>query len=63
MIRDVDIPYLRVSLETGGLGRELHGPMGWMMLALVALHIAAVLRHHLVLRDNVLARMAPALWR
>jgi len=33
------------------------------MLALVVLHIAAALRHHLLLRDTVLGRMAPGLNR
>ena len=33
------------------------------MLALVVLHVAAALRHHLLLRDRVLSRMAPALGR
>jgi len=29
------------------------------MLALVVLHVAAALRHHWILRDPTLARMAP----
>ncbi len=32
---------------------------GWAMLALVSLHIAAALRHHLVVKDDVLRRMLP----
>ena len=55
-----DIPICRSSKATGRLGHEAHGVLGWLMLALVVLHIAAALRHHLILRDSVLARMAPA---
>ena len=58
-----DIPYLPVSIQVGGVAHETHELLGWLMLALVALHIAAALRHHLFLRDTVLARMAPALRR
>jgi cytochrome b561 len=33
------------------------------MLLLVVIHVAAALRHHLLLRDSVLLRMAPVLGR
>lgn len=58
-----DIPYLPVSTGGGDLGHEAHGLLGWTMLVLVALHIAGALRHHLILRDDVVARMAPVLRR
>ncbi|WP_085808660.1 cytochrome b [Sphingomonas sp. TZW2008] len=58
-----DIPYLPVSTATGSAAHEAHELLGWLMLALVVLHIAAALRHHLILRDDVLARMAPAVRR
>lgn len=58
-----DVPFLPVSRATGSIAHDAHGLLGWLMLALVALHAAAALRHHLVLRDRVLARMAPALDR
>lgn len=58
-----DIPYLPVSKATGGFGHSAHGVLGWLMVALVVLHVAAALRHHLILRNNVLARMAPAVRR
>ncbi|KQT34643.1 cytochrome B [Sphingomonas sp. Leaf412] len=54
-----DIPYLPVSKAASGVGHEAHELLGWLMLALVLLHVAAALRHHLVLRDRVLARMLP----
>ena len=39
---------------------EAHGAAANIMLALIALHAAAALLHHFVLRDNVLRGMLPA---
>lgn len=58
-----DIPYLPVSGAASGAGANAHGLLGWLMLALVLLHAAAALRHHLLLRDATLVRMAPVLRR
>ncbi len=58
-----DVPTLPVGKGLADLGHDAHGPIGWLMAALVVLHIAAALRHHLILRDTVLIRMAPALRR
>jgi cytochrome b561 len=57
------IPPLPISGGMAKLGHNLHGIIGYAMLALVVLHIAAALRHHLLLRDSVLSRMAPGLNR
>ncbi|MGN6621372.1 MAG: hypothetical protein ACTHKR_09970 [Sphingomonas sp.] len=35
--------------------------LGYLFAALAVLHIAAALRHQLVLRDSVLGRMIPGL--
>lgn len=35
----------------------VHGPLGLVFGILIVLHVAAALRHHLVLRDDVLRRM------
>lgn len=53
------IPPLPISGAAANLGHEAHGVLGYLMAALVAVHIAAALRHHFVLRDSVLARMFP----
>ena len=57
------IPALPISGTAAKLGHEAHGVLGYVMAALVVVHIAAALRHHVVLRDSVLARMIPGLIR
>jgi cytochrome b561 len=42
---------------------QLHLALVWIMMALVALHVGAALKHHFIDRDDVLARMIPALSR
>lgn len=54
-----DLPLLPVDSGIAHLAREAHEWLGWVMLALVVIHIAAALRHQFVLRDTVLARMLP----
>ncbi|MFT3975977.1 MAG: cytochrome b [Sphingomonas bacterium] len=53
-----DIPYLPASAASADLGGTIHGPAGWLMVALLAIHIGAVIRHQFILRDNLLARMS-----
>ena len=36
-----------------------HGTLGWSLVGLVLLHVAAALRHHFVVKDDVLRRMLP----
>lgn len=38
---------------------EAHELLAWITLALVVLHVAGALKHHLLDRDDVLARMLP----
>ncbi len=54
-----EIPYLPVSDAVSGFGHEAHELLGWGLIALLVVHVAAALRHHFLLRDNVLARMTP----
>ncbi len=37
----------------------VHGTLAVVLLLLLALHVGAALKHHLVLRDDVMARMLP----
>lgn len=53
------IPYLPIPPSLAHLGHEAHELLGFAMLGLVALHVAAALRHHFLLRDGVLSRMLP----
>lgn len=55
------IPNLPIGPDKG-LNETLntaHGLMGWVLLALIVLHVAAALKHHFVDRDTVLTRMMP----
>jgi len=52
-----EVPLLPVSADLAGFAHEAHERMGLAMAGLVALHIAAALRHHFLLRDKVLVRM------
>lgn len=55
-----DIPYLPLAPSPlGGTAHDAHVLLGWLAAATVALHVAAALRHHLLLRDRLLSRMLP----
>lgn len=43
------------------LAKAAHAVLAWLLLALICVHVAAALRHHFLLHDDVLARMLP--WR
>jgi len=47
--------------RTAGAAITVHAWLAWGAVALVALHAAAALKHHLFDRDDVLARMIPGL--
>ena len=44
----------------GRVLRTVHETLNFTLLAVVCLHIVAVLKHHYIDRDTVLARMLPA---
>jgi cytochrome b561 len=37
--------------------QDLHAYVGWLLAALIAIHVAAALYHHFVRRDGILTRM------
>ena len=43
-----------------GALKQVHAYGAWLLAALLVLHVAAALRHHLILHDDVLRRMLPA---
>jgi cytochrome b561 len=45
--------------DLADLIKPLHGAAAWAMAALVAMHIAAALKHHFIDRDGLLDRMRP----
>lgn len=47
----------RIGMEAG----DIHSIVGWCLLALVGLHVAAALYHRIIRRDQVLQRMLPKL--
>lgn len=40
--------------------QDAHETLAWLLMALIALHVAAAIKHHLIDRDDVLRRMLPA---
>ncbi len=43
----------------GDAAEQAHAVLSYVVFALVAVHVAAALRHHVMLRDDVLTRMLP----
>jgi cytochrome b561 len=57
------LPHLPVPNDLYEALSGLHGAGAWAIFALLALHAGAALKHHILDRDDVLARMIPALRR
>lgn len=55
----VGLPHLPLPKELSDLSKAAHLAGAWLMIATLAGHVAAALRHHLVLHDDVLVRMLP----
>ena len=57
----IEVPHLiGPDKVTENALKAVHGLLAWALMAVVALHLVAALKHHLVLRDDVLRRMLPA---
>lgn len=54
-----DVPKFAVVKDSllAEISHEGHEILGFAMIALLVLHIAAALRHHIVLKDGMMARM------
>ncbi len=50
-------PIMPVNSRIGMAAGDIHSFVGWCLLALIGLHVAAALYHWLILRDRVLQRM------
>ncbi|MEG3175938.1 cytochrome b [Sphingomonas sp. RB3P16] len=53
------VPALPVSRRIAAAGDGAHGVLGYAMVGLLIVHVAAALRHHFVLHDGVLTGMMP----
>lgn len=56
-----DIPFLPVprGFASAGPAHAMHINLAWVMVGLVALHVLAALKHHIINKDEILARMLP----
>ncbi len=57
------LPDLQYKKEVEAVMKNVHGFLAYGATALLILHVAAALKHHLINRDNVLTRMMPFLKR
>lgn len=53
------LPHLPLSAAAHEIAENGHGLLAWIGIALLALHVAGALRHHLLMRDGLLWRMVP----
>jgi cytochrome b561 len=50
---------LTKNKELGDTLREVHETLNFLMIAIVAGHVGAALKHHFIDRDDILTRMSP----
>ena len=56
-----DVPRLvAIDRTIEGRAGDVHEILAWVLVGLLALHVAAALKHHFVDRDDVLRRILPA---
>ena len=53
-------PHLPLPASLGDPSETVHEALAWIAVALFVLHVLGALRHQFMLRDPVIARMAPA---
>ncbi|MEK7343998.1 MAG: YceI family protein [Pseudomonadota bacterium] len=53
------LPHLPLPAAAHEVAENGHGMLAWIGIALLALHVAGALRHHLLMRDGLLWRMVP----
>ena len=52
-----EVPHLPVPQSLHDLFEKSHALLGWIALAMIVLHVAAAMKHHLIDRDDVFTRM------
>lgn len=55
----IPLPHLPLSQSLHGLAENGHGLLAWIGIALLLLHVAGALRHHVVMGDGLIWRMVP----
>lgn len=55
----IPLPHLPLPASAHGLAEGGHGLIAWIGIALILLHVAGALRHHLLMRDGLIWRMIP----
>ncbi|MDI1296568.1 MAG: cytochrome b, partial [bacterium] len=55
----IPLPHLPLPMGAHGLAANSHGLIAWLGIALVLLHVAGALRHHVLMRDGLIWRMVP----
>lgn len=55
----IPLPHLPLPASAHGLAEGGHGLIAWLGIALILLHVAGALRHHLLMRDGLIWRMIP----
>jgi cytochrome b561 len=53
------LPHLPLPKDIHGPAKLAHAIGAWIMIATLIGHVGAALRHHIVLKDDVLSRMLP----
>jgi cytochrome b561 len=53
------LPTLPNKAAVEAVLRQVHDVAGWLLMATLAGHVGAALRHHVLLKDDVLRRMLP----
>lgn len=59
----VNLPHLPMPRDLNPTAKGAHLIGAWLLVATLVGHVAAALRHHFVLRDEVLTRMLPRFGR
>lgn len=52
-------PHLPLPQSLNGFAHESHELLGWLGIALILLHVAGAVRHQWLVKDDLMARMAP----
>lgn len=55
----IPLPHLPLPAGSHALAENGHGLLAWLGIALVLLHVAGALRHHVLMRDGLIWRMIP----